>query len=163
MYIIISIDGKKMYIAVVRYHIIIQKRKVFVWVNNHMWKYDRNTPWNMHESEQVKVKSLSCVQLLTTPWTVTCQAPPSMEFSRQEYWSWLPPQGIFPPQGLNMGLLHCRQTLYCLSYQGTPEICIVVYENKNKSEQFYKHFSYCWNQCYKDQCYQFSLIDLQIQ
>ena len=30
---------------------------------------------------------LSCVQLLATPWTVACQAPLSMEFSRQEYWS----------------------------------------------------------------------------
>ena len=33
---------------------------------------------------------LSCVRLFTTPWTVTCQAPLSMEFSRQEYWSGLP-------------------------------------------------------------------------
>ena len=39
---------------------------------------------------QVKVKSLSCVQLLATPWTVAYQASPSMGFSRQEYWSGLP-------------------------------------------------------------------------
>ena len=32
----------------------------------------------------------SCVQLFVIPWTVSCQAPPSMEFSRQEYWSGLP-------------------------------------------------------------------------
>ena len=32
-------------------------------------------------------KSLSHVQLSGTPWTVACQAPPSMEFSRPEYWS----------------------------------------------------------------------------
>ena len=32
---------------------------------------------------------------LAIPWTVACQAPLSMEFSRQEYWSWLP----FPPPG----------------------------------------------------------------
>ena len=38
----------------------------------------------------VKVKSLSCVQLLGTPRTVAHQAPPSMGFSRQEYWSGLP-------------------------------------------------------------------------
>ena len=37
-----------------------------------------------------KVKSLSCVWLFATPWTVVHQAPPSMEFSRQEYWSGLP-------------------------------------------------------------------------
>ena len=39
---------------------------------------------------KVKVKSLSCVRLLVTPWTAAYQAPPSMEFSRQEYWSGLP-------------------------------------------------------------------------
>ena len=33
---------------------------------------------------------LSCVQLFATPWTVACQMPLSMEFSRQEYWSGLP-------------------------------------------------------------------------
>ena len=38
----------------------------------------------------MKVKSLSRVQLLATPWTAAYQAPPSMGFSRQEYWSGLP-------------------------------------------------------------------------
>ena len=36
-----------------------------------------------------RVKSLSCVRLFMTPWTVAYQAPLSMEFSRQEYWSGL--------------------------------------------------------------------------
>ena len=36
---------------------------------------------------KVKVKSLSRVQLLATPWMAAYQAPPSMGFSRQEYWS----------------------------------------------------------------------------
>ena len=39
---------------------------------------------------KVKVKSLNRVQLLATPWTAAYQAPPSMGFSRQEYWSALP-------------------------------------------------------------------------
>ena len=39
---------------------------------------------------KVKVKSLSCVRLLMTPWTVALQAILSMGFSRQEYWSGLP-------------------------------------------------------------------------
>ena len=39
---------------------------------------------------KVKVKSLSRVQLVATPWTAAYQAPPSMAFSRQEYWSGLP-------------------------------------------------------------------------
>ena len=43
----------------------------------------------------MKVKSLSLIQLFATPWTVAHQAPPSMEFSRQEYWSGLP----FPSPG----------------------------------------------------------------
>ena len=37
-----------------------------------------------------EVKSLSRVRLFVTPWTVACQAPLSMGFSRQEYWSGLP-------------------------------------------------------------------------
>ena len=61
-----------------------------------------------------KVKSLSHVWLFETPWTVAYQVPPSMGFSREEYWI----LQIFPTQGLNLGLLHCGQTLYCLSNQG---------------------------------------------
>ena len=38
----------------------------------------------------MKVKSLSHVRLLATPWTAAYQAPPSMGFSRQEYWSGVP-------------------------------------------------------------------------
>ena len=38
----------------------------------------------------MKVKSLSRVQLLATPWTAAYQVPPSMGFSRQEYWSGMP-------------------------------------------------------------------------
>ena len=39
---------------------------------------------------KVKVKSLSRVWLLATPWTAAYQAPPSMGFSRQQYWSGVP-------------------------------------------------------------------------
>ena len=44
---------------------------------------------------KVKVKLFSRVRLFATPWTVALQAPPSMGFSRQEYWSGLP----FPSPG----------------------------------------------------------------
>ena len=37
----------------------------------------------------VLVQLLSCVQLFVTPWTIACQAPLSLEFSRQEYWTGL--------------------------------------------------------------------------
>ena len=132
------------------------------------------------------MKSLSRVRLLATPWTAAFQAPPSMGFSRQEYWSGVPLpsphglysprnspgqntgvgslipslgdlpnpgikprspalqvdsltaepqgkpkntgvgslsllQGIFPTQESNWGLLCCRQILYQLSYQGSPQ------------------------------------------
>ena len=43
----------------------------------------------------VKVKLLSRVQLFVTPWTVAYEVPPSMGFSRQEYWSGVP----FPSPG----------------------------------------------------------------
>ena len=49
----------------------------------------------------VKVKSLSRVQLLATPWTAAYQAPPSLGFSRQEYWNGVtlpsPKVTIWPP------------------------------------------------------------------
>ena len=58
------------------------------------------------------------VQLFANPWAAAHQAPLSMAFSRQEYWSGLsfPFPGIFLTQGLNLSLLKlpfCRQILYC--------------------------------------------------
>ena len=49
-----------------------------------------------------------CSVILLTPWTIAHQAPLSMEFLRQEYWSGLPfpPPGIFPTQESNPHLLH---------------------------------------------------------
>ena len=57
------------------------------------------------------------------PWTVAQQAPLSMGFSRQEYWSRLPflLQEIFLTQRSNPGLLHCRQILYHLSYNSSSD------------------------------------------
>ena len=59
-----------------------------------------------------------------TSWTVARQVSLSMGFSRQEHWSGLPCplQGIFPTQGSNLGLPHCRQILYCQSHQGNPKL-----------------------------------------
>ena len=51
--------------------------------------------WAVSHHSKVKVKLLSHVQLFATPWTVAYQAPLSMGFSRQEYWSGLP----FPSPG----------------------------------------------------------------
>ena len=52
----------------------------------------------------MKVKSLTCVQPSATPWTATFQAPPSMEFSRQEYWSGVP---LASPH-LELDILKCE-------------------------------------------------------
>ena len=54
---------------------------------------------------EVKVKFLSRVRLFVTPWTVVYQAPLSMGFSRQEYWSGLPfpPPGDLPNPGIEPG------------------------------------------------------------
>ena len=53
----------------------------------------------------VKMKSLSCVRLFVTPWTVAYQATPSMGFSRQECWSGLPlpSPGDLPDPGIEPG------------------------------------------------------------
>ena len=51
--------------------------------------------WPLELEVKVKVKSLGRVRLFATPWTVAYQAPLSMGFSRQYYWSGLP----FPSPG----------------------------------------------------------------
>ena len=57
---------------------------------------------------KVKVKSLSHVWLLATPWTAAYQAPLSMGFSRQEYWSGLP---LPSPRIILMGLKKTSQNI----------------------------------------------------
>ena len=52
---------------------------------------------NITLSTKVKVKSLSCVRLFMTPWTVAYQAPPSMGFARQEYRSGVPSPSLSGP------------------------------------------------------------------
>ena len=72
---------------------------------------------------KVKVKSLSRVRLFATPWTVAHQAPPSMGFSRQEYWSGIPfpSPGDLPNPGIeNPRLLHWQADSSPLSHPGSP-------------------------------------------
>ena len=61
-------------------------------------------------SYRKKVKSLSHILLFATPWTVACQAPPSMAFSRQEYWSRLPfpSPGNLPDPGIEPRSTHIK-------------------------------------------------------
>ena len=83
-------------------------------MRNHSWE------WYIRllKTDEVKWKLLSHVWLFATPWTIQ-----SMEFSRPEYWSGQRSliQGIFPTHGSNPGLLHCRQILYQLSHEGSPD------------------------------------------
>ena len=60
---------------------------------------------NVNHPCESEVKSLSRVRLFATPWTVAYQAPPSMGFSRQEYWSGLPfpSPGDLPNSGIKPG------------------------------------------------------------
>ena len=69
---------------------------------------------------QFRSVAQSCPTLCNPMDYIARQAPLSMGFPRQEYWR-LPFlfQGIFPTQGSNLGLPHCGQTLYNLSYQGS--------------------------------------------
>ena len=54
------------------------------------WIMLKKTEGTKSHHSNVKVKSLSRVRLFVTLWTVAYQTPPSMGFSRQEYWSGLP-------------------------------------------------------------------------
>ena len=71
------------------------------------------------------VKLLSRVRLLVTPWTVAHQAPPSMEFSRQEYWSGLPfsSPGDLPDPGIEPGSPTLRVDTLPSEPPGNP-LCI---------------------------------------
>ena len=71
-----------------------------------------------------KVKSLSRVQLFATPWTVPTRllCPWNFPGKSTRVGCHFLLQGIFPTQGSNPGLLHCRQLLYCPSHQRSPKI-----------------------------------------
>ena len=78
---------------------------------------------------KVKVKSLSRIWLLATPWTAAYQALPSMGFSRQEYWGGLPfPSPFFwahSPKWYHFSKLlrtmHCNDVCYVLDEKSVEE------------------------------------------
>ena len=81
--------------------------------------------------EECVLSSFSCVQLLVTPWTVAHQAPPSMGFSRQEYWSGVPcpSPGDLPDPGIEPGspAAPARQAGSSLLNHRESPICRVHY------------------------------------
>ena len=89
---------------------------------------------------KVKVKSLSRVQLLATPWTTAYQAPPSMGFSRQEYWSGVPLSSYLLPKDRSFShICHFRWlhiSLFCLIQAAVCALSLSMQysvENKNAS------------------------------
>ena len=90
---------------------------------------------------------LSCVQPFATPWTVAHQAPPSMEFSRQEYWSIAISfsRGSSQPRdqthvshiaGRLFTTLATREAHYCFNSvqsSSVTQLCLTVYDSMNRS------------------------------
>ena len=95
------------------------------WIHIHVYWVPSLCPWNRHNiASSVCVCSVASVlsSSLRPPWTIAHQALLSMRFYRQECWSGLPCsiQGIFPTQGSNQCLLHCRRILYHWATRGKP-------------------------------------------
>ena len=65
---------------------------------------------------KAKVKSLSCVPLFATPWTTAYQAPPSVGFSRQDYWSGVP---LPSPKELSAAAAAAKSLQSCLTLRDT--------------------------------------------
>ena len=69
---------------------------------------------------KVKVKLLNRVRLLATPWTIAYQAPPSMGFSGQEYWSGVPLSSLLQQSGLT-------KIDNLLKATSSPPMCLSMY------------------------------------
>ena len=80
----------------------------------------------------MKLKSLSCVRLLATPWTAAYQAPPSMGFSRQEYWSGLPlPSPKNTLEGINSRISEAEEQISELE----DKMVEITSEEQNKEKR----------------------------
>ena len=90
--------------------------------------------------KKVKVKSLSHVRLFATPWTVayhtSLESPWDFPGKSTGVGCHFLPQRIFPTQGSNLGLPHCRQTLYHLSHQGSHWLSWNITINKKDKSDF---------------------------
>ena len=88
----------------------------------------------------MNVKSLSHVQLFTTPWTTAYQAPPSRGFSRQEYWSGLPlPSPITLYSLLNFGKKE-NCTIYAFIRGAGRKLDFMLFADRNVEESL----KLCW-------------------
>ena len=89
----------------------------------------------MHRKKVLKVLCSSVVSNSVTPWTVAHRLLCPWDFPGKNtgVCCHFLLQGIFPIQRLNPGLLHCRQALYHLSHQGSPEGAVHIYRVDNYS------------------------------
>ena len=85
---------------------------------------------------KLKVKSLSRVRLLAIPWTAAYQAPPSMGFSRREYWSGMPlPALLTMPNPLTVWItINCRKFWKRWEYQTTDPASWETYMQVRKQQ-----------------------------
>ena len=93
------------------------------------------------------MKSLSRVQLFVTPWIVTYQAPSSMGFSRQEYWSGLPfpPPQDLPEPGINPCLLHWQVDFFIFNHCATWEAHPYAHICTNKTNYLWANNIPCYD------------------
>ena len=98
----------------------------------------------------------SHVRLFATPWTVACQAPMSMGFFRQEYWSGLPcpPPGDLPDPEINpclLHLLHCRGILHRWQRRKPKNSCGKLQFHWTIWTSFSNSFHFTLSWCYSHQ------------
>ena len=94
------------------------------------------------ETWRMCASMLSPIWLFANPWTVTCQSPSSVEFSKQEHWSGCHflLQGIFLSQGLNLNLLHWMADSLPLHHLGsTWNISSVQFNHSVMSDSLQPH------------------------
>ena len=79
------------------------------------------------KKQKTKVNSFSPVQLFANPWAIAYQAPLSMKFSRQDYWSGLrlPTPGDFPNPGIELACLVLVYIFFTAATPGYPRfVCV---------------------------------------
>ena len=96
----------------------------------HLWDFPgKNTGVGCHFLLQcmkvkVKVKSLSRVRLLVTPWTAAYQAPPTMGFSRQEFWNGVPLPSPKLSATVNITIQHSINCYVCAGTKLNADISV---------------------------------------
>ena len=126
---------KKMIAKVYAKHVLIFRLRIWDWQYNYLHLENRDT-----EADEC------CLLLFATPWTVACQAPLSMQFPRQEYWSGLSflSPGAFPDPVIK-SVLHWQAGSLPLSHQGTPDTKVT--EVKFKNHIFYLQSAWSLSTC----------------